>query len=226
MEKIKVLLMDRREIFRQGLALILEREPNIQVVFTCSSAQEGIKRASELKPDIVFLDTEVSDYDCVEATRRVCELSPETRIIILTHSEEYHDPLSALRVGARAYVSKNIEVEELVRIIAGVYDGEVIISPPMAEKILEEFSRSVQPKEVMPADDSFSLSPREKEVLNLLTKGASNRQLANALCITENTVKVHLRKIMGKLHVRSRHQAAYLAVDRGIVSGTPETDAH
>lgn len=84
----------------------------------------------------------------------------------------------------------------------------------------------MQPKEVVLGDDVFNLSPREKEMLSLLTKGASNRQLANVLRITENTVKVHLRKIMRKLHVRSRYQAAYLAVDRGIVSGASETDTH
>ena len=225
MEKIKVLVVDRRELFRQGLAFILEREPNIRVVFTCSSAHEGIKKASELNPDIILLDTELSDCDCVEAPRRICELLPETRIIILTHSEESHYLISALRIGARAYISKDVKVEDLIRTIAGVYDGEVIISPPMAQKMLEEFKRSVQSEEAVQVKDAFSLSPREKEVLSLVAKGASNRELANALYITENTVKVHLRKIMGKLHVRSRHQLADLAADKGIVSGISETDA-
>jgi len=225
MGKIKVLVVDRRELFRQGLAFILECEPNIRVVFTCSSAHEGIKMASELNPDIILLDTELSDCDCVEATRRICGLLPETRIIILTHSEESHYLLSALSIGARAYISKDVKVEDLIRTIAGVYSGEVIISPPMAQKMLEEFKRSAQSKETVQGNDAFSLSPREKEVLSLVSKGASNRELANTLYITENTVKVHLRKIMEKLHVHSRHQLADLAADKGIVSAASVSDA-
>jgi len=225
MEKIKVLVVDRRELFRQGLAFILECEPNIRVVFTCSSAHEGIKKAGELNPDIILLDTELSDCNCVEATRRICELLPETRIILLTHSEEPHDLLSALMIGARAYISKDVKVEDLIRTIAGVYNGEVIISPPMAQKMLEEFKLLVQSKKTVQGKDAFNLSPREKEVLSLVAKGASNRELANALYITENNVKVHLRKIMEKLQVHSRHQLADLAVDKGIVSGASEADA-
>lgn len=221
MGKIKVMLVDKRELFRVGLAKILEANPNIEVVGTYSSGLEGAEKASMLKPDIVLLDTEdavIPKCAYVEPIRRLRELLPETQTIILTHSIKDCDLFSALKAGAKAYITKDVEVEDLVSTIVRVYRGEVIISPPMAAKLLEEFAQLERRKEAVPEKHDAGLSPRETEVLAWVAKGATNREIASTLFISEYTVKVHLSRILEKLHVRNRQQAAALAIEKGIVS--------
>jgi len=224
-QKIKVLLADKRELFREGLAKILESEPNIEVVSTCSSGVECIQRTSELNPDVILLDTEISECDCIEAIQCINKQSSAPRIIMLTHSLEDQDLFSSLKAGARAYISKDTKVEDLIGTITRVSVGEVIITAPMASKLLQEFVLLEESKDEKRQKYDVSLSEREAEVLALVAKGRSNREIAGALFITVNTVKVHLSKILEKLHVRNRLQAAALALEKGIVPKVTETDA-
>ena len=187
------------------------------MVGTSAGGLEGIEKAGELKPDVVLLDTEISECDFIEALRSITQLLPETRIIILTHSEEDRALFSALRVGAKGYISKDIGVEDLVRAIEGVHGGEVIISAPMAARMLEEFTLLEERKEAVQGKHELGLSKRETEVLTLVAKGASNREIASVLFISENTAKVHLSRILEKLHVRNRQQAVVLARDQGAI---------
>lgn len=224
MEKIKVLVVDAREIFREGLVKILERQPNLQVVGTCSTGRQAIGKASQLKPDVVLLDTEISNCEFVEVTRRFYELLPETRVIILTHSEENRDLFSAIRAGAMAYLTKDIKVEDLIRNITRVHAGDVIISPPLASRLIGEFSLLEESKALTEKKVKIGLSKRELEVLSLVVRGATNRDIAKDLFISENTVKVHLSKILEKLHVNNRQQAAILALEKGVISESAKPD--
>ena len=224
MEKIKVLLVDRRELFREGLAKILENESNIEVICKCSSVREGIEKASQLKPDIVTLDTEISDCNHVEVIQRINELLPETHVIILTHPQEY-DHFRALKAGARAYLSKDINMEGLIGAIGAVHAGEVVISPQVAERLLKEFIPLEERNKPLPRKNNAGLSKRELEVLTLVAKGSTNREIATALFISESTVKVHLSRILEKIHAHNRQQAAIIAMEKGFIDMVTRSDA-
>ena len=215
MEKIRLLLVDRRELFREGLAKVMQGKPSIEVVGTCSTGPEAIEKASELKPDVVLMDTELPEGKCVEATNRICELLPETKVIMLTHSIESCDLFAALKAGAQGYVTKDITVEDLIKAVTLAIGGGTIIGAPMAETMLKEFA-SLETKDPPHAKHIEVLSKREREVLSLVAKGATNREISTALFISEHTVKVHLHNIMQKLHVHNRQQATALAVEDGM----------
>lgn len=208
---MKVLLLDKREIFLEGLARVLADKPGMEVVGTCRSCIEAIKKARETQPDIIIIDTELPTGECMEATRTISELLPGAKALILTHSEADEDLFSAIKMGATGYVTKDATIDDLVQAINVVANGGVIISPPMAKRMFREFTAVEAGKEQKPEDPEIKLSKREKQVLTLLATGASNKEIADTLFIAENTVKVHLRSIMEKLHVHSRLQAAILA---------------
>jgi DNA-binding NarL/FixJ family response regulator len=216
LEKIRIILGDKREIFREGLRKILSEQPNMEVVYTAPKIRDCMERAGDLKPDICIIDTYFSEPECVMYTQKLCQRYPNVKVIVLTHSEEDKDLFAALRVGAKAYLSKFITTENLLQAIEQVQTGEVIISPPMAAKLIEEFTQLEEAKEEAIRRNDTNLSPREMEVLALLSKGKTNRQLAEELFISENTVKVHLRNIMEKLNVRNRQQVIVRALEKGL----------
>jgi len=210
---IKAILAFKRELFRDGLAnLLAEQAPIVKILAKCSTGQECIQKAEEFKPDIILLDTEIQNCGCVEVTKSIVASTPETKIIILTISEADGDLFSTIKAGARAYISKDVTMKNLIDDISRVYEGEVIISPPMAEKVLNEFSFLQEAKESIKEQHEYGLSAREKSVLSLVSKGLTNRGIASALFISENTVKIHLGNILEKLHVTNRHEAALLVV--------------
>ena len=217
MKKIKVVLVDKRELFRQGLAKILEEELGLHLETTCSCGLEGIAKAGELKPDVILLDTELSDFSYLEVTRCIREVSPQTRIIVLTHSERAKDLYSALRMGIRGYVSKDTKVEDLTKTITLVHEGKIVISAPMSGALLDQLSQFNQPYEVVEGKQVLNLSAREIEILSLVAKGARNQEIADSLFITKNTVKVHMRRIMQKLNVHNRRRAVALIMEKGMV---------
>lgn len=185
-----------------------------------------------LEPDIIIAHTDVADFNLtIEAGQYIAEKLPSARVILLTDSTEERSLFLALKLGARAYLADDISVDKLTTAIKGVYEGEVIISPPLAKRLLQEFSLREDIKRESHTGDHTDLTRREIEVLNQVAEGKTNRQIADALFITENTAKVHMRSIMDKLHVRNRQQAVRLATQKGIVSppsranietGTPE----
>jgi len=217
MLKPRILIADKREIFREGLFKILEDQAQFEVVDRCSNGFECVDRAKALKPDIVILDTDIQDCNFLEAIAGTRYVSPQSRIVMLTHSEKDQDLFSSLKLGASAYLTKDIEVHDLVHSISRINAGEVIITPPMADNMLREFANLEGMKEATFTDKDYGLSKREVEVLSLVAVGKTNREIAEQLFISENTVKVHLSTILEKMHVRNRQEAAILAIEKGFI---------
>jgi two-component system NarL family response regulator len=213
--KIRLLLVFRNEIFREGLARLLGVNPAIHVAGTSSGAAEAIEKVIKLKPDVVLLDTELAEGNCVDLIKRICELQPETKVIIFTDSSESRNLLDALRAGAMSYMTKNITSECLIKVITLTMEGEVIIGAPLAKKLFAEFV-SLEAEKPPQTKYVEILSEREREVLSMVAQGATNREIAAALFISEHTVKVHLHNILEKLHVHNRQQATAIAIEEGL----------
>ena len=211
MKKTKLLLVFRSDIYREGITVILKREPTITIVAHCFSYLEAEEKANELQPDVVLLDTDLSEGDCVKSIRRVCTLSPQTKVIIFTHSTEGRDLFNAIKAGAVGYLTKYIPSEDLIKTITLVANGEAIIGSPLADKLSAEFS-SLESRKSRQGGKFDILTQREREVLEMVATGATNKEIANSLFISEHTVKVHLRNIMAKLHIHNRQQATAMAM--------------
>ena len=218
MEEVKVLVVDDHALFRRGIVTVLANQQNISVVGEAVNGLEAIAKAEELAPDVILMDLNMPQCSGLEATQALQAKAPQVNILVLTVSENEADLFAAIKFGATGYILKNTEPEDLVQAIHHIAQGGVIISPVMATKLLAEFKDSgtgVQAEKV--ADEKDKMSPREDEVLQLVAQGATNKEIADSLFISENTVKTHLRNIMDKLHLANRSQAAAYAVKRGLV---------
>jgi DNA-binding NarL/FixJ family response regulator len=209
---IRVLIVDDHALFRRGLHLVLEQEPDIAIVGEAPDGQRAIDAARELKPDVVLMDVRMPHSSGIEATERIKDVLPDVAILMLTISEDEGDLFESVRAGASGYLLKEISIEEVAEAIRAAATGQSRLSPAMASKLLlgfAELSRSTQePTEAPPA----RLTDREMEVLNLVAKGLSNREIAKELFISQNTVKNHVRNILEKLHLHSRMEAVVFAV--------------
>ena len=220
MNPIRVLLVDDHALFRRGIASILAAERGFDVVGEASNGLEALDRARELMPDVILMDIFMPGANGLEATRRIKEALPYVKIVMLTVSEEDQNLFEAIKSGAQGYLLKKIEPQELFAMLKGVVQGDAAISRAMAAKILREFTH--QARRAAPAPrPGADLSPREKEVLELVTQGKSNKEIAAALAIAENTVKNHLKNILEKLHLENRVQAATFALREGLVQKPP-----
>ena len=222
MAKIRLVLADKEEIFREGLAKLLESEPDIEVVCTCRTGLEAVESAHKHQPDVILVDTELPECSGVEAVQRIHEELSKTNIIVFSHSETDDDLISAARAGAKAYLSKNIKIKTLIEAITFVAEGGVVVSPPMAARLLQEFNFLEEGKDATKL--ITLLSKREQAVLSLVAQGFTNKEIATTLVISENTVKVHLRNIMEKLHTHTRQQAVSLVGGKGLLSRVTQTD--
>lgn len=216
---MRVLLVDDHTLVRNGIASLLAAN-NIEVVGEASDGLEAVEKTRQLKPDIVLMDIKMPRYNGLEATRLIKAEMPQTKIVILTVSDDDEDLFEAIKSGAEGYLLKNIKAREFLALLSGVVKGEAAISPLLATKIIEEFSR--QMKEAVAPPSVSELTEREIDVLKLVTGGAINKEIAATLYVTENTVKYHLRNIMEKLHLRNRAQVAAYAVSKGIIPHTSE----
>jgi two-component system nitrate/nitrite response regulator NarL len=213
---IRVLLVDDHTLFRNGLKSLLQRHKEFEVVGEAGDGLEGVKRTRQLKPDVVLLDLHMPGITGREAVRLIGEEAPETQVLMLTVSEDAEDLIATLQAGARGYLLKNIETDFLLDAIRRAASGEAVITPQMTGKLVEGF-RSRQPgaTTVQPAEKD-KLSPREREILALLAKGESNKEIARGLDVAESTVKIHVQSILKKLNLTSRVQAAVYAVEHGL----------
>jgi DNA-binding NarL/FixJ family response regulator len=221
MEQIKVLLADDKEVFREGLARLLEEEKSIKVVSQCVNGKQAVEKVRETKPDVVLIDNNISEGDSSEAVREIREGSPEVRIAMLTDCENEEELFAAIESGATGYLLKDTRVGELVKSIELIGNGEVVVSPPLSEKLVGKFA-SMRIKEA--EGSQVGLTEREIEIVRLLAQGATNREMAEKLFITQNTVKVHLKNILEKLKLRNRQQLVAYAVQEGLVTKIMEIE--
>jgi len=219
MEQVKVLLADDKEIFREGLARLLQEQEQIEVVSQCSNGKEAIEKARESEPDVVLMDSNISDCGSKEATQQINESSPGVKVAMLTDSRDEEKLFSAIEDGATGYLLKDMRIVDLVESIDLIRKGEVVVPPSLAGKLVRKVT--VKTKE---AEVKEGLSEREIEILKLLVRGNTNKEIAEALFITENTVKVHMKNILGKLQLRNRQQAAAYAVKQGLVTEIRDTE--
>ncbi|MGB7815536.1 MAG: response regulator transcription factor [Methylotenera sp.] len=219
MKPIRVLIVDDHTLFRSGIKLLLQRQEGFEVVGEAGDGLEGVKRAKQLKPDVVLLDLHMPGTSGLEAIPLLREEAPQTQVIMLTVSEDAEDLIDALRAGARGYLLKNIETDFLLDSIRRAANGESVMSSQMAGKLADAM-RAPQKEAVAAEISPGKLSPREREIIVMLARGASNKEIARSLDLAESTVKIHVQGILRKLNIVSRVQAAVYAVEHGLVEKT------
>lgn len=210
---IRILIADDHPLFREGLARVLNEAPGMSVVASVSNGLEALSRAAEFKPDVVLMDVNMPKLDGVEATRQLRKIHPQASVLMLTISEDERDLYAAIRAGARGYLLKSASTAELIEGVQRVYAKEAILTPGMAAKLLNEFaSISPAPKpladDARDAADAETLTEREREVLQWVARGMTNKEIGVQLSLSPHTIKAHIRTILDKLHVRSRTEAA------------------
>ena len=209
---IRVLIADDQALFRRGLFVVLGTEDGVEVVAEAENGAEAIEKARELAPDVVLMDVRMPRVNGIEAAAQIRADLPSTKILMLTVSDEEEDLYEAIKAGANGYLLKEISVEEVAEAIRAVMQGQSLISPSMASKLLSEFNALVRRAEDRQQFPAPALTSREIEVLRLVAKGMSNREIAEELYISENTVKNHVRNILEKLHLHNRMEAVIYAV--------------
>ena len=212
---IKVLVVDDHPVFRHGLISVLEKLPDFQVVGQATNGLEAVVKAQEYQPDVVTMDIRMPGGGGVESTAAIRLTLPQVKVLILTVSDRDDDLFAAIKAGAKGYLLKSAELDELVGAIRLVAGNEAIVSPSMAARLLEEFQQSSGYRSDI---ELGKLSRREREVLQLVAQGGSNKGIATKLFISETTVTAHLRSILEKLHVKNRAEAVAKATAKGLFS--------
>lgn len=220
---ISVMVADDHGLFRAGLARLLADYPDLTVAGEAGSADEAVQKAEILAPDVILMDIDMPDEDGITATRRIKRVLPHARVIMLTMYSGESYVLDAIRAGAYGYVLKDALADELVGTIRTVAAGGAVINPHLARRILDEFAHQAEQGGDSPAKGRSheELSPREAQILAFIAAGETSRSIAQALYLSENTVKRHTSNIYQKLHVKHRSQAAAEAVRRGLISPEP-----
>lgn len=207
-DQIRILIADDHPMFREGIVQSLASEKDFAIIGQASNGKNAIKMAKELLPDVLLLDITMPDQDGITIAKKISAAFPVIQIIMLTASENEDDLMKALKAGARGYVLKGISANELVKVVRTIVAGGTYISPDMANMILFELSQPSQP------DPLSELSDKEKEILNLVAKGYTNREIGAQIHLSEKTIKHYMTNILQKLHVRSRVEAALLVQKR------------
>lgn len=212
---MKILIVDDHVLFREGLVGIFAAHPEFEVVGEAGTVQEAVEIAHQLEPGMILMDWELPDGNGADASKLILTKLPDCKIVFLTIYETDEKLFSAIRSGAKGYMIKNVSSAKLVRTLLDVEAGLPALSNEMTARLMKEFSQS-SVKEELPGNFLEALSPRELDVLKELVKGASNREIADTLFISENTVKHHVHNILEKLNVENRRQAAQYAKRNGL----------
>jgi two-component system nitrate/nitrite response regulator NarL len=218
-QPIRVLLVDDHSLFRSGIRSLLQRHEEFLVVGEAADGVEGIKRAKQLKPDVVLLDLHMPGMSGVETLQLLHEDCPDTAIIMLTVSEESEDLALAMRAGARGYLIKNIETDYLLRAIRRAAAGETVVAEALTGKLVAQLQAGPAERPVSELD---KLTPREKDILACLALGESNKFIARKLDLAESTVKIHVQNVLKKLKLSSRVQAAVFAVEHRLMGAVAD----
>jgi DNA-binding NarL/FixJ family response regulator len=208
---IRILIADDHGIYREGLRAVLGPEPDMEVVGEAATGTEVVERASETRPDLILMDIQMPDVNGIEATRRILEADPNVGVVVVTMFEDDDSVFAAMRAGARGYVLKESNAEEMIRVIRAVAEGEAHFGPEIARKLRDFFSKPTAPKEIFP-----ELTPREGEVLEMIARGLSNAEISRRLYLSPKTVRNHVSNIFLKLQVADRSQAIVRAREAGL----------
>ncbi|WP_052666165.1 response regulator [Nitriliruptor alkaliphilus] len=211
-DPIRTLIADDHELFRRGLRMVLDDEPDIDVLGEAGDGESAVAMAREHAPDVVVMDVRMPIQSGIDATRAIKAELPGTKILVLTISDEEDDLYEAIKAGANGYLLKEISIDEIGHAVRSVNGGQSLISPSMASKLLDEFAAMIKKEEQKEQVPAPRLTPREMEVLQHVAQGMNNREIAKTLFISENTVKNHVRNILEKLHLHSRMEAVVYAV--------------
>jgi DNA-binding NarL/FixJ family response regulator len=213
--QIRILLADDHTIIRSGLKLLLEQQPDFKVVAEASDGREAVQLVSKLRPDVVILDIGMPNLNGIEATRQIVSEDPKAQVVILSmHSDEGY-VLRALKAGARAYILKNSAEADLIRAVRFVAEGKSFFSPAISKMLLEDYVRQVREKSV---EDTYELlTPREREILQLLAEGKANKEVAGVLNLSLHTVETHRSNILRKLNLHGTPELILYAVRKGII---------
>ena len=225
MDTVSILIVDDHTLFRTGIRKMLEAEPDMCVVGEAASGQEALEQARKLLPDVILMDIKMPEaavqhvgglektLNGIEATRILHREMPHVGIIFCTVFEDDEFVFAGLQAGGRGYILKDDDPDTMLRAIRAVAHGESLLGPTIAQKVMHQFS-AMPSKQTLLGDD---LTPREVEVLKLIAAGMSNKEIAEALVLSEKTVKNHINNIFSKLHVYDRSQAILYAIRRGLV---------
>jgi NarL family two-component system response regulator LiaR len=209
--RVRVLIVDDHAIVRKGIRALLSEVDGFEVVGEADNGHSAVLRAAECSPDVILMDLLMPVMDGIEATRQITSRQPQARILVLTSFAADNKVFPAIKAGASGYLLKDSSPDELVRAIRQVHRGEPSLHPTIARKLLQEVAH---PAELQPAPEA--LTGREMEVLRLIAQGLSNQEIADRLVVSEPTVRAHVSRILGKLHLASRTQAALYAVREGL----------
>ena len=210
---IRILVADDHALFRDGLRALFGSVPDAEVVGEAATGEEAVARAEELQPDVVLMDIQMPGVNGIEATRRIVSQSPHVGVVVVTMFEDDDSVFAAMRAGARGYVLKGADQDEILKVIRAVAGGEAFFGMEIARRLMSFFSG---PKPLAPAEAFPALTAREREVLDLLAKGRSNNEIARDLFLSQKTVRNHISNVFAKLQVADRAQAIVRAREAGM----------
>jgi DNA-binding NarL/FixJ family response regulator len=213
----RILLVDDHELFREGLAGLVNAQPHLTVVGQASDGLEALKLARDLQPDLIVMDINMPICDGLEATRLIRETLPNVRIVMLTIHDKDEKLFAAIRAGANGYMLKNASSADFLLGVRGALGGEATLPPKLAASLIEAYARLATQPPAPPPDEEPDLTTRELEVLNMIATGAANQEIADQLSISLHTTKSHVCSILSKLHAVNRRHAARLAAQRGLL---------
>jgi DNA-binding NarL/FixJ family response regulator len=219
MKATRVVIVDDHVMLRDGISTILQKEPDFEVVGEAGSVAEAVEKVQAAKPDLVLMDYGLPDGTGLDAAREILASNAETNIVLLTVHEEDDLLFAAIRSGAKGYLLKNISAQEMLAKLRGLAKGEPAMEPTETRRILSEFARTDAPTQP-DQENNIALTDRELQVLHLIVKGFSNPEIGAKFHISVHTVKNHVHHILDKLQVSNRHEAADVAIKRGLVSGS------
>lgn len=215
MHLIRVLIADDDSLMRAGLIELLAVDDHIEVVGEAASGAEAVTRTRRLRPDVVIMDVRMPDLDGISATRELSGASSDTKVLILTTFEQDDYIFGALRAGASGFLLKRTRPEELISAVHTIASGNALLAPSVTRRVIDRMAQQPNP-ELADAAKTDRLTPREREVLALMARGMSNREIASSLHVEESTVRTHVKRVLMKLHLRDRVQAVIYAYETGI----------